>query len=88
MLTLAPRLDVMNRLGRAMADHTRSRILMSLMESPGYPARLADELKLTRANVSNHLACLRAAASSSLSRKVGRLVTRLPTSTSPRRSSS
>lgn len=49
----------MNRLGRAMADETRSRILLSLLEQPGYPAALAAELDLTRTNVSNHLACLR-----------------------------
>lgn len=49
----------MNRLGRAMADPTRSRILLSLLQAPGYPARLAHELELTRTNVSNHLACLR-----------------------------
>ncbi len=59
MLTIASRLDVMNRLGRAMADGTRSRILLSLLERPGYPAELAEELELTRTNVSNHLACLR-----------------------------
>ncbi|HJD90686.1 MAG TPA: transcriptional regulator, partial [Corynebacterium urealyticum] len=29
MLTIASRLDVMNRLGRAMADPTRSRILIT-----------------------------------------------------------
>jgi DNA-binding transcriptional ArsR family regulator len=59
MLTIASRLDVMNRLGRAMADPTRSRILMSLLDEPGYPARLARDLDLTRSNVSNHLSCLR-----------------------------
>ena len=59
MLTIAPRLDVMNRLGRAMADPTRSRILLELLDRPGYPGRLADDLGLTRTNVSNHLACLR-----------------------------
>lgn len=59
MLTITSRLDVMNRLGRAMADPTRSRILMSLLEGPGYPGRIATELELTRSNVSNHLACLR-----------------------------
>ena len=59
MLTIAPRVDVMNRLGRAMADPTRSRILLSLLESPGHPAELARDLNLTRSNVSNHLACLR-----------------------------
>lgn len=59
MLTITSRLDVMNRLGRAMADPTRSRILLSLLEAPGYPARLAEDLGLTRTNVSNHLACFR-----------------------------
>ncbi|MFE7606816.1 transcriptional regulator, partial [Brachybacterium paraconglomeratum] len=30
MLTIASRLDVMNRLGRALADPTRSRIILTL----------------------------------------------------------
>jgi hypothetical protein len=34
MLTITTRLDVMNRLGRAMADASRSRILMTLLEGP------------------------------------------------------
>ncbi|WP_405218460.1 ArsR/SmtB family transcription factor [Agrococcus sp. Ld7] len=59
MLTIASHLDVMHRLGRAMADPTRARILLRLLERPGYPARLAHDLDLTRTNVSNHLACLR-----------------------------
>ena len=59
MLTIATRVDVMNRLGRAMADPTRSRILLSLLAEPGYPAQLARDLELTRTNVSNHLSCLR-----------------------------
>jgi len=59
MLTIASRVDVMNRLGRAMADPNRSRILMSLLDAPGYPATLARDLGLTRSNVSNHLSCLR-----------------------------
>ncbi|WP_309103988.1 metalloregulator ArsR/SmtB family transcription factor [Microbacterium sp.] len=59
MLTIVSRLDVMNRLGRAMADPSRSRILLALLDSPGYPAELAHDLDLTRTNVSNHLACLR-----------------------------
>ena len=49
----------MNRLGRAMADPNRSRILMALLNGPGYPAMLSRELELTRSNVSNHLTCLR-----------------------------
>lgn len=59
VLTIATRIDVMNRLGRAMADPTRSRILMTLLEGPSHPAVIARELDLTRTNVSNHLACLR-----------------------------
>jgi DNA-binding transcriptional ArsR family regulator len=59
VLTIACRLDVMNRLGRAMADPTRSRILMTLLDGPSYPAVLARELGLSRSNVSNHLTCLR-----------------------------
>jgi DNA-binding transcriptional ArsR family regulator len=59
MLTISSRLDVMHRLGRALADPTRSRILLALLDAPGYPARLAEDLDLTRTNVSNHLACLR-----------------------------
>jgi len=42
-----------------MADPSRSRILLELLEAPGYPAQLADALGLTRQNVSNHLTCLR-----------------------------
>ncbi|MFI8632944.1 ArsR/SmtB family transcription factor [Microbacterium sp. NPDC077663] len=59
MLTIPDRVDVMNRLGRAMADPSRSRVLLALLEGPGYPADLARDLDLTRSNVSNHLACLR-----------------------------
>ena len=42
-----------------MADPTRSRILLSLLDAPGYPGELATDLGLTRSNVSNHLSCLR-----------------------------
>jgi DNA-binding transcriptional ArsR family regulator len=59
MLTIASRVDVMHRLGRAMADPTRSRILVALLDGPGYPGNLARQLELTRSNVSNHLSCLR-----------------------------
>ena len=59
MLTIASRIDAMNRLGRAMSDPTRSRILLALLEAPGYPGVLARDLELTRSNVSNHLTCLR-----------------------------
>lgn len=59
VLNTAARLDVINRLGRAMADPTRARILVALLQEPSYPAQLARDLDLSRTNVSNHLACLR-----------------------------
>ena len=49
----------MNRLGRALADPTRCRILLALLDGPAYPAQLASTLGLTRPNTSNHLTCLR-----------------------------
>ena len=59
MLTIAPRLDVMNRIGKALGDPTRARIMLALLDGPSYPAVLSRDLDLTRTNVSNHLACLR-----------------------------
>jgi DNA-binding transcriptional ArsR family regulator len=52
-------LDVLARLGVALADESRRRLLVALLDSSAYPADLAEELGFTRANVSNHLACLR-----------------------------
>jgi DNA-binding transcriptional ArsR family regulator len=57
--THAVDLDVLARVGLALADETRRRILVRLIDGPAYPSDLADELATTRANVSNHLACLR-----------------------------
>jgi DNA-binding transcriptional ArsR family regulator len=51
--------DVLARVGTALADDSRRRLLVALLDGPRYPADLADEFALTRANVSNHLACLR-----------------------------
>ena len=51
--------DTVSRVGRALADPTRQRILLELLDGPGYPAELADALGTTRANLSNHLTCLR-----------------------------
>lgn len=51
--------DALARVGRALADPTRCRILIALLDGAGYPAQLADSLGLTRSNVSNHLSCLR-----------------------------
>ena len=51
--------DGLARVGKALADPTRCSLLVCLLEGDHYPADLADHLGLTRANVSNHLACLR-----------------------------
>jgi DNA-binding transcriptional ArsR family regulator len=59
MLTCETRGAALARLGRALADPTRCRILVALLDGPGYPAKLAEQLDLTRSNVSNHLSCLR-----------------------------
>lgn len=59
MLTGEVRELALARLGRALADPTRCRILLALSESESYPGKLADQLGLTRSNVSNHLSCLR-----------------------------
>ncbi|MGI9064718.1 MAG: Cd(II)/Pb(II)-sensing metalloregulatory transcriptional regulator CmtR [Pseudonocardiaceae bacterium] len=59
MLTVETRVAAIARIGRALADPTRCRILFALLDGSGYPARLAERLGLTRSNVSNHLTCLR-----------------------------
>ncbi len=59
MLAAPDRLDALQRVGRAMADPTRCRLLLVLLDGPAYPAQMSNLLGLTRANVSNHLACLR-----------------------------
>jgi DNA-binding transcriptional ArsR family regulator len=52
-------LGVLARVGRALADPTRRSILVALLEGPAYPAELAEGFGTTRANLSNHLTCLR-----------------------------
>jgi ArsR family transcriptional regulator, cadmium/lead-responsive transcriptional repressor len=52
-------LSVLGRIGTALADPTRRRILVHLIDGPAYPTELADEFDTTRANLSNHLTCLR-----------------------------
>jgi DNA-binding transcriptional ArsR family regulator len=52
-------LGVLHRIGTALADPTRRRILVQLLAGPAYPAELADSFGTTRANLSNHLTCLR-----------------------------
>lgn len=57
--TEARALQTLERVGTALADPTRRRILMVLVDGPAYPADLAVQLGVGRTNVSNHLTCLR-----------------------------
>lgn len=59
MTHVEDRFDAVRRVGRALADGTRGRILLELSAGPQYPSDLADALGSTRANISNHLSCLR-----------------------------
>ncbi len=52
-------LGTLGRIGTALADPTRRRILVQLVAGPTYPSDLAEALGTTRANLSNHLTCLR-----------------------------
>ncbi len=51
--------DALGRVGTALADPMRRRILVALLSQPAFPADLADALGTGRSNISNHLACLR-----------------------------
>ena len=59
MPKVPPNLDALQRVGRALSDDTRAHILLLIADDPGYPGELAARLGTTRANVSNHLTCLR-----------------------------
>ena len=43
--------QVLARFGHALSDPTRSRLLLALREAPGYPAQLADLLRVSRQNL-------------------------------------
>ncbi|WCT05787.1 ArsR/SmtB family transcription factor [Rhodococcus qingshengii] len=51
--------DALSRFGYALSDSTRTQVLLSLRETPGYPSDLADKIGVSRQILSNHLACLR-----------------------------
>jgi DNA-binding transcriptional ArsR family regulator len=59
MMTLEIGADALERIGTALVDDTRRRILLILSDGPAYPAELAQRLGVAKANTSNHLACLR-----------------------------
>lgn len=52
-------LGTLARVGKALADSTRRQVLVQLIDGPRYPAELAESFGTTRANLSNHLTCLR-----------------------------
>jgi DNA-binding transcriptional ArsR family regulator len=52
-------LGTLARVGTALADPTRRRVLVHLIDGPGYPAEMAANFVASRANLSNHLTCLR-----------------------------
>ena len=54
-----PSVDGLARLGHALSDQTRSRVLMALVAGPNYPSELAQLCGVSRQSMSNHLACLR-----------------------------
>ncbi|MFI7482309.1 ArsR/SmtB family transcription factor [Kocuria sp. M1R5S2] len=49
----------LTRLGHALSEGVRTRILLSLRGAPARPSELAEELGVSRQVVSNQLACLR-----------------------------
>ncbi len=51
--------DALCRFGHALADPTRTRVLLLLRDGPAYPADLATVAGVSRQIMSNHLACLR-----------------------------
>ncbi|MBA8796125.1 DNA-binding transcriptional ArsR family regulator [Friedmanniella endophytica] len=59
MLVLADEIEAMTRFGRALADPIRCRLLLILQSGSAYPSDMAEELGVSRARLSNHLACLR-----------------------------
>lgn len=59
MLQTPVDLDALGRIGTALADDNRRRLLVELLDGPRYPSDLVAALALTKANVSNHLSCLR-----------------------------
>jgi DNA-binding transcriptional ArsR family regulator len=50
---------VLARFGKALADPTRSAVLMRLKDGPAYSGDLAEGIGVSRQVLSNHLACLR-----------------------------
>ena len=57
--TTAVGLEVLARLGKALAHPVRRALLVRLASGPAYPGELAEAFGLSKTNLSNQLACLR-----------------------------
>ena len=73
MPDIAVATDALERVGTALADPTRRRILLALLEGPAYPADLAQSFGVGRTNISNHLSCLRGCGLVTTSREGSRV---------------
>ena len=51
--------SALSRLGHALSDGTRTRILLSLRDAPARPSELAQALGVSKQVISNQLGCLR-----------------------------
>ena len=51
--------SALSRLGHALSDGTRTRILLALRDAPARPSELAQTLGVSKQVMSNQLACLR-----------------------------
>ena len=49
----------LTRVGIALAEPVRQRVLLALLDGPARPGELLDRLGVAKTNLSNHLACLR-----------------------------
>ena len=59
LVQLSTSTDALCRFGHALADSTRTRVLLLLRDGGAYPADLATATGVSRQIMSNHLACLR-----------------------------
>lgn len=60
MTTVTPtHTSALSRLGHALSDRTRTRILLALREAPARPSELAQSLGVSKQVISNQLGCLR-----------------------------
>ncbi|WP_281711450.1 ArsR/SmtB family transcription factor [Dermacoccus nishinomiyaensis] len=57
--TTLTHVSALSRLGHALSDDTRTRILLALRDGPARPSALAGELGVSKQVMSNQLACLR-----------------------------